>query len=145
MSIAERELMFEAIRRAMPAEVERNADSSLVANFTINKLHQISKYLTPMIGLRGVEVLFSRSLDLTSKEFAWLTATDPRLDKATQMAFVSEQLQARESNEASKASYTFFATFTELLISLIGISLTSRLLEPIWATVPPAPQKESKS
>jgi hypothetical protein len=85
-----------------------------------------------MIGVHGIEVLFNRSLYLTSKEFSWLTVPVEHLDKATLMIFLRESLEARETDEAAKVSYTIFVTFTKLLMFLIGVSLTNRLLSPVW-------------
>ncbi len=145
MPVAERELIFDAIRRTLVTPKDCNPDSSLVAQITISTLDKIATQLEPMIGLHGVEVLFSRSLYLAGKEFSWLIPTDNRLEKAMLITFINEHLKACELNEATKTSYTLLATVTELLISLIGISLTNRLLEPVWAPQPPTPQKGSKS
>jgi hypothetical protein len=51
----------------------------------------------------------------------------------------------QETNAAAEASYTLMVTFVELLTTLIGESLTERLLSPVWALPSPASEKETIS
>ena len=145
MPIAKEELIFDAIRRTLASSGDSDLHESRVAQATINTLQQIVGHIEPIIGIHGVEVLFYRSLYLTSKEFFWLAPTIVQLDKATIIASLKECLEAAEMDEASKASYELLVNFTKLLIALIGVALTSRLLEPVWAQVPPISQQVTQS
>jgi hypothetical protein len=42
-------------------------------------------------------------------------------------------LAAQHTGTAQEAAFTLLLTFTELLATLIGESLTERLLAPVWA------------
>ena len=120
-------------------------DASAVAEATLNIYHQISALLAPIIGVRGLDALFSRSLHLTSKAFPWLVIAGDNTDKAALLAILKARLAGSETNDAIEASYALFVTFTELLSALIGESLTRLLLSPVWALPSQKNDQETKS
>lgn len=138
MESAEGELIFNAIRNILKTSHVNSQNTNLVAQNTSHILNRISIQLEPMIGTRGIEVLFNRAFYLSSKEFAWITyASD--LDQVSLIATITKQLESVETQEASQAAYTILVIFTKLLIALIGESLTSRLLETVWTLASPIP------
>jgi hypothetical protein len=74
MSTKNKEPTPDALHKAMEPQVEGALDAVAVANATIQTLRQVNVSLTPMIGEVGVNVLFKRSLHLTSRTVPWLTA-----------------------------------------------------------------------
>ena len=136
MESAEVELTFNAIRNSLETSQGNSQDSNFAAKNLILILNRISIQLEPMIGVQGVEVLFNRALNLSSKELTWIE-TSVDLDKVNLIASIAKQLESVEMHEASKAGYTILAIFTKLLITLIGESLTIRLLEPVWSIASP--------
>ncbi len=142
----EAELIFEAIRKTIDTPRKSDQNSNFVAKNTFDILNRVARQLEPMIGVSGIEVLFNRALYLSSKEFAWLASKDDLLDKETLLATIKKQLESAEMQEALQASYTILVTFVKLLIALIGESLTSRLLEPVWTSASPThPSLEAQS
>jgi hypothetical protein len=94
--------------------------------------------LAPVIGARGVDALFIRSLHLTSATFPWLASAQSDRPGVAPLAGLKALLETRDSTAATEASHTLLVTFTELLASLIGAPLTERLLDPIWVPTPAA-------
>jgi len=137
MSTLKSELYREAIRRALMCRAGTPPDASVVAEATLNIWQQMVAWLAPVIGARGVEVLFSRSLHLMSSAFPWLVIAGDHGNNVALLASLKARLADSETNDAIEASYTLLVTFTELLSTLIGESLTERLLRPVWAHPPP--------
>ena len=87
--------------------------------------------LIPVVGTRGVDALYRRSLQVTGDAYSWMAAAlsdgvKPDADIATFAALLAGQSGA----VATDAANTFLQTFHDLLVSLIGASLTERLLRP---------------
>jgi hypothetical protein len=113
---------------AQPASTARaTADAAVVGWNTV------AETLVPIIGQSSVTVLYRRCLVSVGATRTWLpavTAADlPQNDWTVLHASVSRQT----ANEASEACTALFATFRDLLGSLIGPSLTEQLLQPVSA------------
>jgi hypothetical protein len=121
------------------------ADAGMVAEATLNIWCRMAALLAPIIGSRGVEVLFNRSLQLTSRAFPCLVITGDHGDNAVLLANLKANLAACETNDAMEAGHALLVTFTELLSTLIGESLTNRLLSSVWAFSSPISEQETKS
>ena len=93
--------------------------------------------LSPIIGPRGVAALIQRSLHLSSGVHPWLSARQPGGPATLDAAALVALLAQRSSDDAAAAANTFLQTFHGLLSSLIGGSLTERLLRSAWG--PPEP------
>lgn len=99
--------------------------------------------LSPIIGPRGVTALGQRSLHLTSAAHPWLAARDSGGAALPDPTLLMSTLAQRSSDEAAAAGNTFLQTFRELLATLIGASLTERLLRTVWG--PPDTPSNSPS
>ena len=135
----------EAIRRTLVQRAGGAANASAIAEATLSTWRQMATRLAPMIGARGADVLFGRSLHLTSKAFPWLAIIGDHADSAASLASFKACLETRDSAAAAEAGYALLTTITELLETLIGESLTERLLGPVWAPPLPVFEKESTS
>ena len=124
----------ETIRKTLTHRAGNAPDPSAIAEATLSTWLLVATQLTPVIGVRGVDALFVRSLHITSKTFPWLTTVGHDESGYARLASLRARLVERELADAAEASYTLLATFTEMLASLIGESLTERLLEPVWAS-----------
>ena len=93
---------------------------------------ELEAVLSPIIGPLGVYALGQRSLHLASAEHAWLAARQPGGPARLESALIVSLLAQRCSDDAAAAGNTFLLTFRELLSSLIGASLTERLLRTLW-------------
>ncbi|OGT95774.1 MAG: hypothetical protein A2X80_01075 [Geobacteraceae bacterium GWB2_52_12] len=101
--------------------------------------------LTPVIGVKGVDMLFKRTLHVTSLTFPWLAIAEGHKNSDALLADLKARLASRETEDAVEASYTLLVTFTELLATLIGLSLTERLLRPVWVPCSSVSGQETKS
>lgn len=139
-------LNHETIRRKLAQRAGGAADAKAVAEAAISTWQAASVRLALVIGGQGVDVLIRRSLYLTGKTFPWLAVAGGGGHEANYEALLAG-LQARlagcETALAIEASAALLVTFTELLDSLIGESLTERLLAPIWASPLPVSEQES--
>lgn len=88
--------------------------------------------LVPIIGPRGVEALGQRSVRLVSPLHPWLAADAPAGLALYGPLRLASLLAQRSPQEALAAGNAFLQTFDGLLASLIGPSLTDRLLQPVW-------------
>jgi hypothetical protein len=118
-------------------------DASAIAEATLSTWRQVADRLAPVIGARGVDALLSRSLHVTSKAFPWLAMAGNDGSSAALLAGLKVRLASQEMAAAAEASHALLVNFTELLATLIGASLTERLLAPVW--LPPSPESEQES
>jgi len=135
----------EAIRRTLEERAGGAPDAAAVAEATIDIWHQVADRLAPVIGMQGVDVLLSHSLHLTSATFPWLVNPGDRGSNAAQLATLEARLAGCKPEASAEASCALFVTFTELLTTLIGESLTGRLLSPVWEPQASAPGREAQS
>lgn len=140
---AESELRREAIRRTLAHYAGKNPDANAVATATLSIWQEVVSRLAPVIGVRGVDVLFIRALHLTHREFPWLAiAGGESKESAALLASLKLRLAELEPAVAAEASYTLLVTFTELLTPLIGESLVARLFDPVWVPSSAASEQE---
>lgn len=98
---------------------------------------ELEAVLSPIIGARGVTALGQRSLYLASATHPWLAVRQPDSPGTLDAALLVSLLAQRSSDDAVAAGDTFLQTFRGLLSSLMGASLTERLLRTVWG--PPDP------
>lgn len=112
-----------------PAPAHASADVAAAASAT---WRAIDAALRPILGARGVEALYWRSLHLAAATQPWLLeAVDPT-EAAIDLEALAAALAARPADSAEAGSRMLLDQFEQLLVSLVGASLTARLL----ATVP---------
>jgi hypothetical protein len=109
-----------------------DADPAQIAQVMATICQEIATALTPIIGPRGVVALYERSLHLSAAKHPWLlaarTENKPTLDSAALKAVLSQQ----SSTVAAAGGNTLLEAFYALLTSLVGRSLTERLLRTVW-------------
>jgi hypothetical protein len=140
-----REQRREAIRRTLAHRAGAAPDARAVAAAITDTWSRVAALLTPMIGARGVDAIFRRSLYLTSKTFPWLAVGEEHGDDAALLANLTARLAGRDPDGAAEAGCTLLLNFLELLTTLIGESLTERLVSPVWASPSPASEQENES
>ena len=135
----------EAIRRALAHRHRDDSGSGAIAVASLGLWREVNARLAPMIGARGVDALFGRSLQLTTPAYPWLALAVEQEDSAAPLASLAARLEARDPRTAAEASVALLAAFTGLLATMIGPSLTDRMLDPVWgpAPEPPAAPKET--
>ena len=133
---------LDAHHASLRAAFERRvANGPGVAEATLGLWGEFSARLIPLIGARGVEALYGRSLHLSGTRFPWL-APGKEEEAGTFLTGLRRRLDAQDPVAAAEASLCLLETFTDLLASLIGGPLTLRLLSPVWASAPSASEQE---
>lgn len=97
---------------------------------------RIAEVVAPLIGMRGLQVLYLHSLRLTSRIHPCLTAADTGPDE-TAFERLKTLLADCGPREALAAANALLINFIELLATLIGESLTEQLLLKAWQDGPP--------
>lgn len=135
----------EAIRTMLVQRAGSASDTNAIAEATVDIWHQMVTRLAPVIGARGVDVIFSRALHQTSTAFPWLAIAEDHADITARLASLRAHFAGQETATATQGSSALLWTFTELLATLIGESLTERLLEPVWIPSSPASEQDTAS
>lgn len=96
---------------------------------------EIDAALSPIVGVRGVMALHTRSHHRCAASHAWMAGLrDAPAANAGCEALVA-LLAQREPGEALSGGDAYLQTFHDLLVSLIGPSLTERLLRTVWPPI----------
>jgi hypothetical protein len=122
------------------------ADTEQVADAIVAIWLEIDQALHPIIGHRGVAALYNRSLHLTAVAYPWLAIDQPAVPAAVDPSALRSALAQQAAAEAATGGSALFQTFHELLASLVGASLTDRLLHSVWdhsSGASPAPDTSS--
>jgi len=133
---------FAAIRLTLVRRAGESPDAGAVAQAVLDIWHGMAAQLAPVIGARGVEVLFTRAQHLTSVAFPLLASAEEHGDMATILASLRLALERQDSAVAAEAGCALLGTFLDILTTLIGEPLTERLLGPVWEA-PSPPKRES--
>ena len=140
-----RELWRDAIQRTLAHRAGDVPDASAVSEATASAWRQVDALLTPLIGANGVDVIFRRALSLTSKVFPWLAIGEEHGDSSALLVSLKVQLAGRDTATVTEVACTLMVTFIELLSTLIGESLTERIVSSIWASPLPPSEQETES
>lgn len=94
---------------------------------------EIDAALTPVLGKGGVAALYKRTLYLTGTVHPWLALRREDLSTGVDLVALNAVLSQQANAAAAAAGNDFLQTFHRLLASLVGSSLTERLLRAVWA------------
>jgi hypothetical protein len=94
---------------------------------------EIERVLHPIVGHRGVAALYHRSLKVSTAAHPWLGPANPGLLADIDRDALRAVLIAQIPVEAKAGALDQLEAFCTLLASLVGASLTARLLAPVWA------------
>lgn len=143
MSTLSSDVRRKAIRRAIArrAGVAPNADA--IAQATLDTWQQIAAQMESVIGARGVDALFTRSLHVVGKRYRWLEISGVRGNAAVSLATIKSCFESQDATVAIDAACELLTTFAELLASLIGESLTARIVDVVWLPLPSESHKKA--
>ena len=119
------------ITAALAQLAAKGMEPANIADHAMATWRQIGAALSPIIGTGGVGALYKRSLFLTRTRHAWL-ATVQTATPVDDFSGLHAALALQSSAEAAAANGALLQTFHDLLTSLVGASLTERLLRPVW-------------
>lgn len=124
-------------RRPWPApladRVADDASAEQIADAIVALWQEIDQALHPIIGHGGVAALYDRSLHLTAADYPWLAMGHQGTLAAVDPSALKAALEQQAAAEAAAGGLALFQSFHDLLASLVGASLTDRLLHSAWA------------
>jgi hypothetical protein len=121
------------IAATLAHRVAKGADAAQIADAIVSTWQAIDAALSPIIGRGGVAALYNRSLHLTGSRYPWLAGSYNDVQTALDLAALKSVLVQQSSTSAAAVGGALLQTFYEMLTSLIGPSLTERLLRSVWA------------
>jgi len=119
----------------LEAAVSAGASSEEVAALVTTTLLRIDLALSPIVGQRGMAALYKRSLHISRPMHPWLPTAAEAAEAEMDLADLTAALATRTSADTAAAGAQLLESFRALLTTLIGESLTERLLRPVWATL----------
>ena len=123
-----------------------DADAEQVADTIVAIWLEIDQALHPIIGHRGMAALYNRSLHLTAVGYPWLAIDQPGFPAAVDPSALRSALVQQTAAQVAVGSSALFHAFHELLASLVGTSLTDRLLRSVWThSSPGSPAQDTSS
>lgn len=88
--------------------------------------------LAPVIGQRGVDALYRRTLSLVLPNHGWLASVHEAGFRPGQDPAFRAAVAHQDRASAAAASGALLQTFHGLLVDMIGSALTDKLLQPAW-------------
>ena len=120
------------MQQPLANRVDTDAGPAQIAAAVVAIWEEIDDALTPIVGPLGLVALYRRTVNLAAAQHPWLAGRDEGVLTDTDPAVLKSVLAQRSSAEAAAGGSTFLHIFHELLASLIGPSLTARLLRSVW-------------
>ncbi|WLH85146.1 hypothetical protein [Pseudomonas sp. FP2338] len=109
-----------------------HADTASIAEAIVAILQALDAALTPIIGQHGVVALYRRSLHLCVSTHPRLAGTYDSVPATMDLIALKSVLVEQQGTEALFFGEVLLTTLYELLTTLIGPSLTARLLRGVW-------------
>jgi hypothetical protein len=112
-----------------------DAHSAAVTAAVGRAFDDLARVLIPLIGHVGVDALAARAVRLAQREHPWLANTRDSDQSDGPLIPAGLTLEEQEPAIATAAAAAVLATFTGLLVTMIGKSLTARLMRQAWPDV----------
>jgi hypothetical protein len=134
MPLSKKQHLRELARATLMSRSGKTPDSAAVGAAVLGTWELTAAQLTTLIGPRAVTVLLLRALHLASAEFPFLALVAAQGNDA--LPALEAGLSARLPGEALEVGISLMVAFHDLLATLIGNSLSERLMTPVWAPAP---------
>lgn len=121
------------ISATLAQQASEGADAAQIADLVASVWQQIEGALTPIIGQRGIAALYRRSLHLIATAHPWLGRLQEGDPPTVDITALKSAIAQQGGADAAAGGGALLQTFHELLASLVGPSLTGRLLAAAWA------------
>ena len=121
-------LRHQIIKGLMTQHPEKAAEAA------INLWEQMAAQIISILGEDGFISLYTRSIFLSQARFPWLAPSPmmPQIDR--QFAGLKTSLEGQTPAQVSEANSLLLITFTDILASLIGEQLITRILRLAWGS-----------
>ncbi|MBC7414803.1 MAG: hypothetical protein H7327_07720 [Herminiimonas sp.] len=120
---------------SLPAALARrlglNADAAEIAEAVDAIWREIDARLFSILGQRGVAALYQRCLFITARRYPWLAGTFDGVQASMNLPILRSALLQQTPTNAAAASQALLHEFEDLLGSLVGPSLSERLLRSV--------------
>lgn len=120
---------------ALHRRLALGSDSAQIGDVVLRTWHEVDAALRPIIGQRGVAALYKRALYLTAPAHPSVGALHRSVSSAPDFVPLQQALAQQSKEEAGAAAGALMQTFHDLLASMVGTSLTERLLHSVWANL----------
>jgi hypothetical protein len=131
-------LESDRIVEALKRRVGDDQSVAGVVHAIVSIWNEVDTALRPILGQRGVAMLYKRSLYLAGSAHGWIPPVAESLPTALDLAPLQAALTGQSDAIALDGAGALLRTFYELLSSLVGPSLTERLLRPVWDNAKPS-------
>jgi hypothetical protein len=119
------------MRETQLASAQTLTDPEQLADAAAAAWHDVWIALSPVIGGAGVAALFRRTLFLRTAEYPWLADVSDPTSAGEFDSLRCAVLQQRPA-DAIAANAALLQSLAQVLGTLVGASLTNRLLQPVW-------------
>jgi len=109
-----------------------NPDAASLAAAARRSFDELARVLAPLIGHVGIDALAARAMHLARGEYPWLAKTRDSDQAERPLVQVALSLEHHGPAIAIEAAAAVLATFTGLLVTMIGEPLTVRLMREAW-------------
>lgn len=137
---------FSSIAAAWRSGAGAAQEAADVATMLVSTWSEIDAALQPVIGPGGVAAIHRRSLHLTLPAHPWLADALDNAGTDLDIGTLNAVLARQRCSDAIAAGGALLQAFSQVLTSLIGSSLTERLLSRAWEnTLGASPVRKSSS
>ena len=119
------------IVKNLAAMAASGAGAGKIADAAIAAWATVDGALSPIIGRRGVDALYKRSIHLALEDYPWLATAYEGAMRPGDFDSLRAALSQQTAQNAAAAHDAVLKTFRDLLDNLIGGSLTQRLLQSV--------------
>jgi hypothetical protein len=120
---------------ALARRVRDGAPAAQVTSLVAGTWRRVEASMAPIIGPAGVAALYKRSLLLAGRSHPWLVKLYDDGQSTVDVEALMAVLAQQESDAAALGGGELLETFYGLLSSLIGSTLTRRLLPFMWQSL----------
>jgi hypothetical protein len=103
-----------------------------IVDAAIDLWERMATQIISIVGEDGFNSLYARSVFLSQSRFPWLAASQLAPPINQRFAELKTRLEGQTPTQASEANSLLLFTFTDILVSLIGEQLTTRILGLAW-------------
>ena len=103
-----------------------------VADGAIRLWEKMATQIISIVGEDGFNSLYARSLFLSQAKFPWLSTSSLTSNAVHRFEGLKTTLEGQAPAQAVDANTLLLITFIEILSLLIGVQLTSHILQLAW-------------
>ena len=111
--------------------VQLGQDAILTADMIVSAWEGIDSVMRQIIGKGGFNALFFRSVEVTGLTYPWLATLSHDVQSGLDLTTLRTLLLKQDTVEFATASNALLLYFFNMLVELVGLSLTERLLRPV--------------